>query len=172
MGRKILEEIVIGGLRTDLLTPERLARYRARLAQRTTEASRDASAADSDRRKKLAEVERRIANIVSAIEQGIVTPTTKERLLAAEAERDQLHKVAPVSEPVRLLPNAIERYERAVAQLPGMLERDPARAREILRRLLGTVRMVRRNGGIFAEVSTSAGALLGVASSDGSGGRI
>jgi hypothetical protein len=51
--------------------------------------------------------------------------------------------------------------------------KDKKRAREILGRLLGVVRLVRERGGLFAELSTSPGQLLGLAAGcDGSGGRI
>jgi hypothetical protein len=50
--------------------------------------------------------------------------------------------------------------------------RKPPHAREILRRLVGTVRLVREKGGLFAELSTSPGRLLPVASANRSGGLI
>ena len=39
---------------------------------------------------RLKETEKGISNLVSAIEQGIITSSTKERLVALEAEKDEL----------------------------------------------------------------------------------
>jgi hypothetical protein len=77
---------------------------------------------------------------------------------------------APEANVVKVLPHAVASYEQMVKELPGMLNKDPDRAREILRRLLGVVKLVREKGGLFAEFSMSPGQLLGLAAgSVGSG---
>jgi site-specific DNA recombinase len=74
----------------------------------------------------LADVDRRIAQMLDAIEQGIVTATTKERLLALEAKRDQLTanfaKVAETASPPALHPNLAEIYRRKVTDLETALD--------------------------------------------------
>jgi hypothetical protein len=135
------------------------------------------AAADVARQKRLAETERTVANLVAAIKAGILTPTTKAELLAAEAARDTARAeaaAAPAAEQNvrRLLPEALTLYKRMVQELPAMLDREPDRAREILRRLLGAVRLVREAGGLFAELATSPGQLLALAGGAGSGGAL
>ena len=68
-------------MREDLVA-EFIAEYQAEWNR--LQAERRVSATRRDR--KLAEVNRRISGIVDAIERGIITPTTKQRLEALEAE--------------------------------------------------------------------------------------
>jgi hypothetical protein len=131
--------------------------------------------ADAARQKWLADAERTVANLLAAIKAGVLTPTTKAELLAAEAARDAARAevaAAPAAEQNvrRLLPEALTLYKRMVQELPAILDREPDRARDILRRLLGAVRLVREAGGLFAELATGPGQLLALAGGAGSGG--
>jgi site-specific DNA recombinase len=176
-----VEERVIGALRTELLTPERMARFRARIAARLNSAANTASKSDAARQERLAQVQVEIRNLVNLAKAGVASASLGAELKALEAEQEQLsaaprHK-APV---VRLIPDALRRYEAMVTALPTMLERDADRARDILRRLLGEVRLVRENGALFAELAMGPERLLTLAGVTpretqncvGSGGRI
>src|SRR5215472_12620514 len=78
--------------------------------------------------KQLATIERKIAGIVRAIEDGAYTPTLKERLIALEAEEACLEaRLAEIGRraPVRLHPNAPELYRSMIANGdPALLTTD------------------------------------------------
>ena len=86
--RQELERRVLDGLRSSLVTPDLVAEFIAEYtaAWNRLQAMRRSEAAQRDR--KLADVRRKIGGIVDAIERGIITPTTKERLQALEAEME------------------------------------------------------------------------------------
>ncbi|MGE3701985.1 MAG: LamB/YcsF family protein, partial [Hyphomicrobiaceae bacterium] len=66
---------------------------------------------------KLAEVNRRISGIVDAIERGIITPTTKQRLEALEAEKAKLEHSPVEAPPPAIHPNLAQLYRTKVARL-------------------------------------------------------
>jgi hypothetical protein len=78
--------------------------------------------------KQLATIERKIAGILRAIEDGAYTPTLKERLIALEAEEACLEaRLAEIGRraPVRLHPNAPELYRSMIANGdPALLTTD------------------------------------------------
>jgi hypothetical protein len=82
--------------------------------------------------RELADVERRLGQILAAIEQGVITTTTKERLLELEARRDALKARlarAPDAPAIpRLHPNLAEVYRRKVADLEAALNMPEERA--------------------------------------------
>lgn len=92
------------------------------------------------RDKELADVNRRIKAMVDAIEQGIITETTKERLMALEADRGRptaAQTELPASIPA-LHPNLAKTYRDKVARLEIELN-DPeitADAKSVLRSLI------------------------------------
>ncbi len=51
-----------------------------------------------------------------------------------------------------IVPRLLERYKAMVLDLPGVARKDPARARMLLRRLIGgPLRLVPENGALVAE---------------------
>src|SRR5262249_32574383 len=80
----------------------------------------------------LADTERRIRLILNAIEQGIFTASTKDRLLELEAQRDRLRaRLQTPAEPrcvPRLHPNLAEIYRHKVRQLETALNEPDIRA--------------------------------------------
>ena len=82
---------------------------------------------------------------------------------------------------VELMPRAQAAYRKMVAGLPALLSREPDKARVVLQRLFGQIRLARTgDGGLVARLETSPAALIalvsgGVSTMDGlsgSGGRI
>lgn len=171
-----LQEIVLDTLRGQLLTPARLERYKRRVAAGGRKKEEARGAQTHAARRKLEAAERVRDNIMTAIKAGIFTPTTKAELMTAEAAvtaaRSAVQAVPEKEVTLRAGVRAVAELEQMVAALPAMLGKDADRAREILRRVLGTVRLVRQKEGLFAELSTSPERLLPLASANGSGGRI
>jgi hypothetical protein len=85
----------------------------------------------------------RIAGIIEAIERGIITPTTKERLEALEAEKASLER-APVDAALPAIhPNLAQLYRDKVRRLEEELA-DPevaVEAKSVLRSLIKTIKI-------------------------------
>ena len=71
---------VLEGLQSSLVTPELIAEFIAEYIAGWTRLQQEERGVAVDRARKLADVNRRIAAMLEALEQGIITPTTKERL--------------------------------------------------------------------------------------------
>lgn len=117
--------------------------------------------------RRLEAAELQIANIMTAIQQGIITPTTKDALQRAEAEQAEaqnaLQANARASEMVStVLPEAAERYRAMVKSLGRSLSTDLAHARQCLKGLLGPIRLIPSVGRDYleAELRHSADGLL------------
>ena len=116
-----------------------------RAFQEEINAAAEATAARAEQLTREAEVvERKIAGIVAAIEDGMYTPVLKERMKVLEARKAEIQGLlANARRPsvVRLHPNAAEIYRRKVADLELALNDDSikAEAGEILRSLIDRV---------------------------------
>lgn len=93
------------------------------------------------RLRRLADVRRRIAGLVDAVERGIITATTKERLEALEAEKNELENT-PTQQPLPSIhPNLAAMYRSKVTRLEQELA-DPevaAEAKSLLRSMISTI---------------------------------
>ena len=142
--RQELESRVLDGLRSTLVTPDLVAEF---VADYTAEwnrlqGERRSDAAQRDR--KMADVKRKIGGIIDAIERGIITATTKERLEALEAEKAALERAPAGPTLPAIHPNLAEHYRNAVARLHDELV-DPelaAEAKSVLRSLIKTIMIV------------------------------
>lgn len=115
--RQELERRVLGGLRTSLVTPDLVAEFISEYQSEWNLLQSERRLAVNQRERKLADVKRKLAGIVEAIERGIITPTTKERLETLEAEKAQLER-APAEAPLPSIhPNLAELYRHKVARL-------------------------------------------------------
>ena len=86
----LIEEAVLQSA-LDALTDENIAYISVEVERRCAESS-DAAALLSSLRAQLAEVEKQLKNIGAAIAQGIITETTKQMLMDAEADRAALRQ--------------------------------------------------------------------------------
>jgi len=84
----LIEEAVLQSA-LDALTDENISYISAEVERRCAESS-DAAALLASLRMQLAEVEKQLKNIGAAIAQGIITETTKQMLMDAEADRAAL----------------------------------------------------------------------------------
>lgn len=108
-------------------------------------------------RRRLQDAERLRENILAAIRAGILTPSTKAELEAAEdavaAAGEALRASAPAS-PAVLLPRLREVWKGMVANLDGAARRSP-KARDALRALIGEATLKTANGALVAEIAPS-----------------
>jgi DNA invertase Pin-like site-specific DNA recombinase len=127
--RQDLERRILDGLRSSLVTPEMIGEFTREYIAEWNRLQANRRTTSNDRDRKLADVRRRLASIMDAIEQGIITPTTKERLETLEAEKTSLEQ-APAEEPMPAIhPNLARRFRYAVAGLEDALA-DPELATE------------------------------------------
>ena len=141
--RQELERRVLDGLRSSLVTPDLVAEFIAEYQAEWNRLQGERHAAASQRDRQLANVQRRLAGIVEAIERGIITPTTKQRLEELEAEKASLEAL-PVEAPLPAIhPNLARLYRDKVARLEEELA-DPeiaAEAKSVLRSLIKTIKV-------------------------------
>ena len=142
--RGSLEHLVLNGLKEKLIASgpveEFIKEFNLQIAARTT--------ADRGKRHRteheLKQVEKKLAAILSAIEQGIVTDTTRGRLLELEGEKAILERKIAEPEAVpypSIHPSLANLYRRKVAALEETLN-DPGirlEASEILRSLIDKI---------------------------------
>lgn len=151
--RAKLEPALLSGIQDQLLTEAAMAR----MTRAVTDALKRAAPSADDSRKRLAEAERVHANIMAALRAGIITPSTRAELIAAEeavaAARAELE--ARTSAPTQLLPRARESWRRIVADLADYARDIPA-ARQAIRDLLGESMVLKNeNGAVFVEAAPS-----------------
>lgn len=138
VSQAILERVLLGGV-IEQMTREETIEEGLKLARKLLEEGKpDAAAA----KRALAEAERVKENIMSALRQGIVTPSTKKELVAAEAAvSDAKRRVDEVNDwaPAKILPRAREAWKKMAADLASLDTQSIPEAREFLRNLLGEI---------------------------------
>jgi len=143
IARTALEDRVLTGLRDRLMAPEVAAEAMRAYVEETNRLNRERRAASTADRKALTEVEKRIAEIVAAIEDGGYTRTMTDHLRKLEAEQDTLtERLSSAStDTPDIHPNVSHVYRRKVERLAEALrspeERDEAAAaiRDIVERI-------------------------------------
>lgn len=162
--RQELERRVLDGLRSCLVTPDLVAEFISEYQAEWNSLQGERRAAASQRERKLVDVKRKLAGIIEAIERGIITPTTKERLEALEAEKAQLES-APAEAPLPSIhPNLALLYRNKVARLEEELA-DPeiaAEAKSVLRSLIKTIKVTpgAKRGEVDLELHGELAAIL------------
>jgi DNA invertase Pin-like site-specific DNA recombinase len=157
IARQELEERVLGGLRERMMAPELVdafvQEFNADLRRISGEAQRERVAA----RSALDAIERKVAKIVGAIEDGAYHPTLKARLTALENEKTAIEaKLAGIGDtPVlRLHPNLPALYRSKVEKLAEALGAPgtATEAGEILRSLIERIVLTPKDSTLRAEL--------------------
>lgn len=162
--RQELEQRVLDGLRSSLVTPDLVAEFIAEYQAEWNRLQRERRAAASQRDRKLADVKRRLAGIIEAIERGIITSSTKERLETLEAEKAELESVQVDAPLPTIHPNLAQLYREKVTRLEEELA-DPeiaAEAKSVLRSLIKTIKLTpgAKRGEIDLELRGELAAIL------------
>lgn len=152
--RKEAEHALLAGARAQL-TDEAFKEFQRECAKLLKQSTPDAGEAQRN----LAAAERQRENILAALRAGIITPSTKAELIAAEGAVDEAQRAlqaAKAVQPARLLPQARAVWDGLVATLEAQARNVP-QLREALRQIIGdSVRVLRNeNGDPFAEVAGS-----------------
>jgi site-specific DNA recombinase len=144
--RQVIEARVLGGLKDKLFAPELVAEFVRSFQEEMNATRRTASQRRDELRRELEGVERKMAGVVKAIEDGMYSPTLKERMRGLETRKAELAAALgaqPETSPIELHPNLAELYRRKVGELEIALndESIKAEASELLRSLIDKVEL-------------------------------
>ena len=123
IGREALEARVLEGLKHKLMAPEVAAEAMRAYADETNRLNRERRANAEADRKALADIERKLKDIVAAIEDGGYTRMLSDRLRVLEAQQDEIAERlarAPINIP-DIHPNVADTYRRKVVRLADAL---------------------------------------------------
>ena len=157
IGRREIEERVLAGLRERMMAPDLVAAFADEF---NAELRRLAGTAEAERaaaQRVLTDVERKIAGIVKAIEDGAYNPTLKDRLTTLEKQKAAAEtKLATTGKaPVlRLHPNLPALYRKKVDSLAAALNEPgtAAEAGDIMRGLIDRIVLTPADGALKAEL--------------------
>ena len=145
--RDAVAESVLAGLRERLLHPALLDTFVEEYRRAWNAAQADTQAARAKAERELAQVEKKIAGLLSAIEDGMYHPSMKEKMAGLEDRKRSLTaQVAEASEPavLRMHPSLVDLYRQKIGDLVTALS-DPAvrvQAAEAMRSLISEILMV------------------------------
>jgi len=156
--RATIEAVLLAGVKRELLSDDAYRAFESE-ARALLKAERPDPASA---RRRLAQAQKELGNLMAAIKAGIITATTKEALQDAERQADDARaelQAIERFEPSQILPRAREIYRDLVASLEAV--EDVSAAREALRQIIGDVRLVPEDGALTAEMQSAglAGAL-------------
>ena len=158
--RKAADLRITSAIRDYITSPESIAELRGLVTEILTERQSGAGAAEKHRKARLAELEREIANLVGGIAVCGVSPALKEKLGAAEAEREALQQAAKPVAIARGIDDVMARYRRLIADLPASLQNATERSRRAVRMLTGGITLLEEGGTVYAELNASPERLL------------
>ena len=167
--RQEIEARVLGGLKERLLAPDLVTIF-VKAFNEETKHQREALQAElAGRKRKAAELDRKIASIFRAIEDGLYEPAMKARLAELKEEREKLgtegRQLDPAALDVLMHPQLAEGYRRRIERLEGLLEgSEQDEPREIVRSMIDRVVLTpKRDGrGLDATLFGALAALLSV----------
>jgi site-specific DNA recombinase len=178
--RDAVERIILGGVRRDLLEPERVEQMAKEMHVAYAERMREIAARAESMPREVEELDARIERLRERLKAGDPDLTTDELQVGidrAEAKRHQLLSSQPTeSENTRvlaMLPRAAELYRAQIDQGLGGDPNAVAKARTILRSMLGEIMLSPgEDGSLWAEYGMQPAALLQGAGTSGRGDRI
>jgi site-specific DNA recombinase len=167
--RQEIEARVLEGLKARLLAPDLVAVFVGAFRDESKR-QRDAIRAEwSGRERRAAELDRKIASIFRAIEDGLYESAMKARLVELKEERDKIKTESRVFDPaaldVLLHPQLAEGYRRRIERLERLLQgSEQDDAREIVRSMIERVVLTPRSigCGLDATLFGALAALLSV----------
>jgi hypothetical protein len=147
--RAIVETQLITVIQERLFTEEGLKEFTREFERYLREERHARSSQSAHAQVRLAEVEREISHITTAIKAGIITPTTKAMLIEAESEREKLKQTlqGPTLKPNTLtmrLPNMMSRFRQMLDDLVKASRYEIDKARGMLAAMVGEKKIILR----------------------------
>ena len=141
ISRQDIEARVLVGLKDRLMDPELINAFVEGYQETIREEREKAKAAEAQIEKRKSDIDRKIAGIFKAIEDGLYEPSIKDRLADLKEQRDAIGrdtaKPEAVNPDILLHPRAGEIYRRWVARLEHALEgENKLEASELVRSLI------------------------------------
>lgn len=178
--RDSIERTILGGVRRDLLAPDRVERMAQEMRTAYAERMREIAARVETLPRELQELDARIARLRERLKAGDPDLTADELQVAienAESKRAELRDARPAEREnarvLAMLPRAAELYREQIDQGLGGDPSAAAKARTILRDILGEIILSPcEDGSLWAEYAMQPAALLIGAGTDGRGDRI
>ena len=180
INRRRIEARVLAALQTRMLAPELVAHFIRTFEAEIARRQKTAGSTQARLQSQLAAVQRRLEDVLRAIEDGAWNDALKNRLSQLEAEQRQLQEQLTVAaapeHKVHLHPNAAALYATQVANLQASLndERIRSEAAEALGQLIEKVVLtpdVTAPDGLRAELHGDLAAILHMATS-ADGGKL
>ncbi len=180
MRRDVLEDVILGPVRRELLSPERIARIAREMQAHYLERVRAMQERAAEAPKEIQEITARILRLRERLKNGdpdIAGDEIEAAIARAEEKRRELEAQQPEAQQsakvLSILPKAAAMYRSQVELGLGGGERAALKARVFLRELLGPIDLRREGEGeLWAEYGMQPAALLKVVGFSGSGGRI
>ena len=171
--RQEIEARVLDGLKERLLAPDLVAVFVKAFREETKRQCETFRAEQAQRERKEAELDRKIAAIFRAIEDGLYEPAMKTRLAELKEQRDKLRIESRAFDPtaldVLMHPQLAEWYRRRIDRLERLLEgSEQDEAREVVRSMIDRVVLTPRPDGRALD-ATLFGALATLLSVSGRG---
>ncbi len=164
--RSVAEERLLAGIREEILTEEAFRRFELAAASALKSSAPSLDVAH----RRVADAQRVRDNVMRAIREGIITPSTKAELVAAERAAQDAEvalRHAQQFQPSQVLPRAREAWRRIATSLADSARDVPA-ARAAIRELLGqNARVINKNGDLFAEIAVPSDALTNMVAGAG-----
>jgi len=140
--RALVEELLLEPIQTELFTEDGYEVLRASFMEGVEDLYRSKMTGQHKTRERLTEVERELANLMAAIKAGILTPTTKDELEKAEAERERLkQQLEAPSKPngtlPAVLPDMSQWFEQFIGDLAKLGPHQIDKVRGIIKDLVG-----------------------------------
>ncbi|MET0116899.1 MAG: recombinase family protein [Sedimenticola sp.] len=164
--RGIAEKVILMHIKEELLSEEAYHCFITELEAELKAAAPDTRAIE----KRLHQAEQELENIMSAIRQGIITPTTKEALEIAEKEKMEIAQVleeAKQYQPLGMIPEARKKWKKCVKDLEQIS--DVPRVRHAVKALLGDIPLFPNEEKNCLEAALNQGALMAALGSLGEG---
>ena len=153
-------------IKAELAAPEYLEEFKRAVRQVLADERAARSAQRDFRAKRLADLSSEIEHMAGAVAAGLLSPTLKARLEAAEAERSALAgttRASDGSSVADLVPRLTDTYSALVENLERVPPRYVDRARTTLKGLIGEVRLIPEGAALMAEFELEGGRLLAAA---------
>ena len=152
-----IEDRVLSGLKDRLMAPELVEEFIDEYQLESNRLAKDAAQQIEVRRRALGAVERKIGRLLKAIEDGMYTPSMKERMAALERQKVDLEEDLARTGPaplLRLHPKLGEVYRDKVERITEALNEPAikAEATEIIRSLIDRIVLTPVEGGLRAEL--------------------
>lgn len=170
VSRRVVESRLLEAIKADLFTEEGIALFKKEVRRLLAERKVGENADKKDTRRDLQKVEKELANIMEAIKQGIITPTTKDALQEAEAEKLRLERILKMDldglENIEtMLPRVVDRYRDLVENFETVPMWHVSKARTCIKALVGgDIRLVPTpQGGLNAELRGDYAGLVALA---------